>query len=124
MMFSTIYDVMGSTCAQVYWGLSSHFINVYGMQTESEGPHTLDDFAHKEGVPPVVRNDNSRMQCWGSAGSAKCAIGSARQNSPSHINPSKTPLSSALSNGSRGAAISSDNAQVHQNWYGSMPANI
>ncbi len=44
-MFSAIQDLSRRTCAQVYWGLSSHFINIYGMHTESEGPRTLDDFA-------------------------------------------------------------------------------
>jgi len=44
-MFASICNISGATCAQIYWGLTSHFINVYGMRTESKGPRTLDDFA-------------------------------------------------------------------------------
>jgi len=66
-MFSSVPDVSGHTCAQVYWGLSSYFLNVYGMQTKSKGPRTLNDFAHKEGVPPIMQSDNSCMQRWGTS---------------------------------------------------------
>jgi len=61
-MFSSVQDLSGRTCAQVYWGLSSHFLNIYGMHMESEGPQTLDNFSHEEGVPPVMQSDNSCMQ--------------------------------------------------------------
>jgi len=70
-MFASIPDISGNTCAQVYWGLTSHYINVYSMQTESDGPRTLDNFAREEGVPLVMCSDNSRMQQWGS-GWLKC----------------------------------------------------
>jgi len=66
-MFSTTQDLSGRTCTQVYWGLSSHFLNVYGMHTESKGPLTLDDFACEEGVPPVMQSDNLCMQQWGTS---------------------------------------------------------
>jgi len=61
-MFALIPDISSHTCAQVYWGLTSHFINVYGMRTESNGPQYLDDFAREEGVPPIMHSDNSHMQ--------------------------------------------------------------
>jgi len=35
------------------------------MQLEQDGPHTLDNFACKEGIPPVLHSDNSKMKWWG-----------------------------------------------------------
>ncbi len=66
-MFSAMQDLSRRTCTQVYWGLSSHFINIYGMCTESKGPHTLDDFAWEEGVPSIMQSNNLRMQRWGTS---------------------------------------------------------
>jgi len=64
-MFTNIKAIGGHHCAQVYWGFLSHYINVYGMHTESDRPQTLDDFAHEEGIPPILQSDNSKMQHWG-----------------------------------------------------------
>jgi len=66
MMFSSIPDISSNRCAQVYWGLISHYINIYGMRTESNGPCTLNVFAREKGVPLVMQSNNSRMQWWGS----------------------------------------------------------
>ena len=49
--FANSRGVTGSTCAQVYYGLLSHMINVYGMQRENEAPDTYRDFICKEGAP-------------------------------------------------------------------------
>jgi len=66
MMFAkNVKAIRGYHCAQVYWGFISHYINVYGMHTESEGLQTLNDFACDEGIPPILRSDNSKMQWWG-----------------------------------------------------------
>jgi hypothetical protein len=35
------------------------------MRSESEGPQRLDDFIREEGIPSVMRSDNSRMQRYG-----------------------------------------------------------
>jgi len=61
-MFANVWAIGGHTCAQVYWGFVSHYINVYGMSSESEGPRTLDDFACEEGIPAIMQSDNSKMQ--------------------------------------------------------------
>jgi hypothetical protein len=37
-VFASEKDVTGALCAQVFYGLQSHVINVYGMKSESEGP--------------------------------------------------------------------------------------
>ncbi len=63
-MFSSVRDVSGAWCAQVYWGLSSYMINVYGMKKESEMPERNDDFIRHEGAPSILRSDNSRVQRW------------------------------------------------------------
>jgi hypothetical protein len=64
-VFASEKDVTGALCAQVFYGLQSHVINVYGMKNESEGPDRLNDFMREEGIPTVMRSDNSRMQRYG-----------------------------------------------------------
>jgi hypothetical protein len=64
-MFSSSKDLSGSWCAQVFYGLSSHVINVYGMKSESEGPDALADFGRNKGIPAIIRSDNSTMQQYG-----------------------------------------------------------
>ena len=63
-VFSKVKDVSGATCVQVFWGLTSHMINVYGLQSESCGQEAFEDFFREEGVPIIIRSDNSRMQTW------------------------------------------------------------
>ena len=53
-IFSKIRDVSGSWCAQIFYGLSSHYINVYGMKAESEGLEALQDFLREEGFPSII----------------------------------------------------------------------
>jgi hypothetical protein len=38
-------SVSGATCAQVFYGLTSHFINVYALKTEANAPQAFEDFA-------------------------------------------------------------------------------
>jgi hypothetical protein len=64
-VFASEKDVTGALCAQVFYGLQSHVINVYGMKSESEGSDRLNDFMREEGIPTVMRSDNSRMQRYG-----------------------------------------------------------
>jgi len=61
-MFASVKAIRGYTCAQVYWGFLSHYINVYGMRMESDGPCSLNDFAREEGVPAILHSNNSKMQ--------------------------------------------------------------
>jgi Reverse transcriptase (RNA-dependent DNA polymerase) len=60
--FSSVRDVSGATCAQVFYGITSHFINVYALKTEADGPQAFEDFARTEGLPNTIRSDNSKMQ--------------------------------------------------------------
>ena len=57
--FSSICDISGATCAQVFYGLASHYINVYGLRTESDNVNALEDFAREEGIPSIIRSDNA-----------------------------------------------------------------
>jgi hypothetical protein len=49
--FSSVRDVTGATSAQVFYGLTSHFINVFALKTEADGPQAFEDFARSEGLP-------------------------------------------------------------------------
>jgi hypothetical protein len=60
--FSSVRDASGATCAQVFYGLTSHLINVYALKTEDDGSQAFEDFARSEGLPNTIRSDNSRMQ--------------------------------------------------------------
>ena len=60
--FSSYKAIGGATCAQVFYGISSHMINVYGMKTESIGPYVYEDFLREEGIPRVLRRDNAKME--------------------------------------------------------------
>ena len=62
--FSSEKDISGSTCAQIFYGLTSHFMNVYGLRGETDGPQAFEEFARSDGIPAVVRSDNSKMQRW------------------------------------------------------------
>jgi len=54
--------VTGATCAEIFYGLTSHMINVYGMPSESHAPGAYNDFLREHGAPTVLRRDNSRVQ--------------------------------------------------------------
>jgi hypothetical protein len=60
--FSSQRDVSGAHCAQIFYGLRSHFMNIYPLRTEADGPQAFEDFARYEGLPNVIRSDNSKMQ--------------------------------------------------------------
>ena len=52
----------GSSCAQAYYGVKSHMINVYDMYTKSQAHGTYQDFIREEGVPLALHRDNSGEQ--------------------------------------------------------------
>jgi hypothetical protein len=54
-MFSSSKNLSGAWCAQVFYGLTSYVIKVYGMKSESEGPVALDDFDAMKGYPQSPR---------------------------------------------------------------------
>jgi hypothetical protein len=52
----------GYTCAQLFIGLDSHFVQVYGLQRESQGVQALEDFIRDIGAPHDIRSDNAKME--------------------------------------------------------------
>jgi hypothetical protein len=56
----SIYD--NFTGAQVYYGLSSHNIQVYGIKSKGEFPQTYRDFIREEGAPSTLRRDNAKEE--------------------------------------------------------------
>ena len=60
--FANCQAIDGYTCTQVFYGITSHMINVYHMKSESEGPQAYEDFIREEGCPTLLRRDNSKMQ--------------------------------------------------------------
>ena len=60
--FLSIYNISGATCAQVFYGLASHYINVYGLRTESDNVNILEDFAGEEGIPSIIQSDNTHSE--------------------------------------------------------------
>lgn len=60
--FASIAAYGEYTCAQLSLGVSSRYIEVYGMQRESQGPQTLEDFIRDVGAPHHIRSDNARME--------------------------------------------------------------
>ena len=61
-LFSSHGGIGGLHCAQLFCGNKSHFTSIHGMKSESEGPDALEDFIRVTGAPPVLRNDNAKMQ--------------------------------------------------------------
>jgi hypothetical protein len=60
--FSSVRDVSGANCAQVFYGPTSHFISVYTLKTEADDPQAFEDFARSEGLPNTICRDNSKIQ--------------------------------------------------------------
>ena len=58
-MFAGITAIGGYTCAQVFYGVTSKVINVYGMRSKSDFPQVYADFLRNEGIPTVLRRDNA-----------------------------------------------------------------
>ena len=52
--FANTHALRGATCAQVFYGVHSHMINIYGMKSESEMPDAYKDFIHDEGIPHIL----------------------------------------------------------------------
>jgi hypothetical protein len=63
--FSSKRDVSGALCAQVFFGINSHMMDIYPLRTESDGPNAFEDFVRQQGIPTAFRSDNSKMQTLG-----------------------------------------------------------
>jgi len=54
--------VTGKSCAQVFYDVSLHVINVYGMQSKAQFPEVYTDFVWEEGIPSVLHHDGTKEQ--------------------------------------------------------------
>ena len=61
-LFSSVRAFGGATCAQVFYGLRSHVINVYGQRKESDFYDSYRDFMRDEGIPSGLRRDLARTE--------------------------------------------------------------
>ncbi|MEM7375787.1 MAG: hypothetical protein AAF587_44760, partial [Bacteroidota bacterium] len=52
--FSSVPSIEGYKCAQVFYGCTSKFIEVYGMRTESEFIDVYKDFICERGIPHTL----------------------------------------------------------------------
>ena len=59
-LFANVRSVYhGYTGAQVYYGHTTHNINVYGIRSKGEFGKTYKDFIREHGAPKVLRRDNA-----------------------------------------------------------------
>jgi hypothetical protein len=61
-VFSSVQTHDKSNCAQLFFGLTSNMINVYGMQLKAQAINTYKDFMKAEGVPSVLHRDGAAEQ--------------------------------------------------------------
>ena len=61
-MFANCTAIGGATCAQVFFGMTSWVINVYGMKSKSKFPQVYADFLRTKGIPTVLRRDNANEE--------------------------------------------------------------
>jgi hypothetical protein len=61
-IFSSVRAVGGARCAQVFYGLTSHHMDVYGMESKSRFPDVYKDFIRDQGVPSGLHRDNAPEQ--------------------------------------------------------------
>ena len=52
----------GFTAAQVFFGLKSHTIFVYGIKSKGEFPRVYKDFIRDHGAPSALRRDNAKEE--------------------------------------------------------------
>ena len=62
-LFANVKSIYhGYTCAQVFFGLKSHMINVYGMKSKNNFPEVYKDFIREQGCPSALRRDNAKEE--------------------------------------------------------------
>ena len=61
-IFSSVRAVGGARCAQVFYGLTSHHMDVYGMESKGQFPEVYREFIRDQGVPSGLHRDNAMEQ--------------------------------------------------------------
>jgi hypothetical protein len=61
-VFSSVQAHEESPCAQVFYGVSIHMINVYGLEAKAQAIDAYRDFMKDEGVPSTLHRDGAAEQ--------------------------------------------------------------
>lgn len=61
-VFSSHADVTGYSCCQVFYGMASQMINIYGMDSKGQFPDVYRRFLQEEGAPLALRRDNAKEE--------------------------------------------------------------
>jgi hypothetical protein len=61
-VFMTVMGLHKWSCAQVFYGLKSHMINVYGMESKGGVHDAYPDFIRNEGIPSGLHRDLAKEQ--------------------------------------------------------------
>jgi hypothetical protein len=96
-----------------FYGITSHFINVYALKTEPDGLQAFEDFDRSKGFHNTIRSDNSKMQRYSAKRMARLREWMVKRNTPKRIIPNKIQPNSERSDGLRRS----------QTWYGRLPAH-
>jgi hypothetical protein len=61
-IFSNVRALGGARCVQVFYGLTSHHMDVYGMESKSQFPDVYREFTRDQGVPSCLHRNNATEQ--------------------------------------------------------------
>lgn len=61
-IFANVTSFEGYTAIQVFFGMTSHVITVYGLRSKSMACHAIEDFINDEGAPWAFRMDGAPEQ--------------------------------------------------------------
>jgi hypothetical protein len=61
-LFANCQGLTDKSCAQVFYGITSHMMNVYGMRSKVKVPVIYKDFIWEEGIPSVLQRDGAKEQ--------------------------------------------------------------
>jgi hypothetical protein len=61
-IFSSVAAVGEAQCAQVFYGLTSHHMDVYGMESKNQFPDVYKEFIRDQGLPSGLHRDNEAEQ--------------------------------------------------------------
>jgi hypothetical protein len=61
-LFANCKGVTGKSCTQVFYGITSHVMNIYGMKSKSEVLAIYKDFIREEIIPLILHQDGAKEQ--------------------------------------------------------------
>jgi hypothetical protein len=61
-IFSSVRAAGGARCALVFYGITSHHMDVYGMESKNQFPEGYKEFFRGQGVPSGLHRENAPEQ--------------------------------------------------------------